>query len=291
MNIALPRTKLACVLVIALLFLALAGCVPQAAPLPPPPVEPATPNPTLTATVTPLPTSTPTPEPTETPLPTDTPTPVPTETPEPTATPNRTETASVRATAEYEAIMERILEDLQPYNLSISEGRLAYYSKEPTTLELDGYNVYTYELIGRKLSIGNFIFKTDITWDSKTGLITCGVAFRIKSKLEDGPYYLLQTLRLSGIPAWHIVYLNYGRFEQNVTGRGRTSTLIDQKEGATNRYVIVANKSLLTVYANGQRLGQAENTRLTHGMLAYYLSQESGETTCKFDNTWVWELP
>lgn len=279
--------KLACVLLLPLLLLILAACTPAAAPLPPTQTEP--PPPTVTAT--PLPTHTATLKPSDTPLPTETPTPVPTDTPVPTATPDRTATASVRATAEYEAVLERIIDDLLPYELSVSEGQLAWYSKEPITLRLTGYNVYDYEMIGKKLSLANFIFKTDITWDSKTGLMTCGLAFRVKSDVENGPHYLFQTLRLSGLPAWDIEYWNFGNFDHNVTGRVRTSAVIDQKAGATNHYVVVANKTLLTVYANGQRLSNAESTKLIEGMLAFFATQESGESTCKFDNTWIWALP
>jgi hypothetical protein len=274
---------------VLLLVLMLTACVPPAASVLPTPTNPPPP------TDTPIPTSTPTPAHTETSTPTstptETPTPIPTDTPTLTPTQDRTATAEVKATQEYAKIYEQIQEDIEPYNLTLDEGYLAWYSKKPSDLTLIGYNVYDYEVLGTKLKLANFVIKTDITWDSKTGLITCGLIFRAANDIEKGPHYLFQTLRLSGLPAWDIEYWNYGVFDHNVTGSVQTSGAIKQASGSTNQYIIVANDTILSVYGNGVRLGTSVNSKLKEGILAYYTYQESGETTCTFDNTWVWALP
>jgi len=45
-----------------------------------------------------------------------------------------------------------------------------------------------------------------------------------------------------------------------------------------------------TAYVNGTRLGRAVDSKLSEGRIAFFAWQESGETTCTFDNTWIWDL-
>jgi hypothetical protein len=265
------------------------GCVAPGAALPTPTDLPPPDTPVPSSTPSPIPTDTPTP------APTDTPTPIPTDTPTATLTPtptqNRTATAEARATQEYERIYAQILEDLEPYELTLDEGYLAWYSKEPEIMYLQDYNVYSYEVIGKNLKLSNFILKTDITWDSKSGLMTCGLIFRSEKNIENGAYYLFETQRLSGLPYWAIEFIQYNRLDHFISGGLRSSPAIDQKAGATNEYIFVIDDTVMTVYANGVRLGTAVSSKLDSGILAFYIYQESGYTTCKFDNTWIWALP
>jgi hypothetical protein len=269
---------------IILIFCLASACVQnssqQAAP-----TEPA-------ATNTPLPTETTVPTATPTPLPTATPTPPPTNTPTPTATPNRTATAAAKATQTAESIITIIKNDLEPYQISIDQGRLAFYDKDGTTINAEGYNMYYYDdQFTGDLDLANFIIKMDIGWQSTTGLAGCGLIFRSGDDIEKDPQYVFETIRLSGVPAWDIVYLINGEFESYVTNKVRYSYEIDLKQGAVNHYVIVVKENQMTVYANGKEIGSGQNDSLTHGRFAFKAWQESGNTTCTFSDLWIWELP
>ncbi len=268
-----------------ILILCLASACVQNSPQPAAPTDPPSTN-------TPLPTETLVPTATSTPLPTKTPTPTPTDTPTPTATPNKTATMAAKATQTAEAVIKIIMNDLEPYKISIDQGSLAFYDKDGTTINAEGYNVYYYDnqLTG-DLDLANYILKADIGWESTTGLAGCGIIFRSGDDIEKDPQYVFNAMRLSGVPAWDLEYLNNGKFESYVTNNVRYSYEIDLKQGAVNHYVIVVKGNQMTVYANGKEIGSGQSDTLTHGRFAFKTWQESGKTTCTFSDMWIWELP
>ena len=75
-----------------------------------------------------------------------------------------------------------------------------------------------------------------------------------------------------------------------MTGQPKTSQAIKLASGSANEYVLVADGSALTLYANGTRLGTVTILRRSEGRLAIFVWQESGKTTCLFEDVWVWEL-
>ncbi|MFZ6029712.1 MAG: hypothetical protein ACOYYS_18515 [Chloroflexota bacterium] len=258
------------------------------------PAEP-TATPTLPPTATPVPTDTATPTetptPTDTATPTETPTSTPTDTPVPTETPDKKATAAVKATATAEAVLAQILEDLAPYELTVEEGSLAWYSEDVTEVSLSSYNSYNFKDLDPKMKLANFIIKFDVTWNSTGGLAGCGLFFRAENDITKGDSYRFATLRFSGAPAWDLEYWSNGRSDHFVSGEVKFSNLIDLAQGSTNAYIIKMDGDEITVYANGGRMGTFNSSKRLDGKLAYMALQESGETTCTFSNTWVWELP
>ena len=139
--------------------------------------------------------------------------------------------------------------------------------------------------------VGNFIVKYDVTWNSTGGLAGCGLFFRADENIPDLDSYRFATLRFSGAPAWFIQYWSYGRADHFVTGDIKFNDLINLDQNATNSYVIKMVGDEVTVYANGGRMGTFYSTKKSDGRLAFTVLQESGETTCEFNNAWLWELP
>ncbi len=284
MNTSKPSSrKVVFILAQALLFLILSiGCAlsPAAAP---------TSTPTTPPTATPTDTSTPTSiPPTSTPLPTETPTPVPTDTPTPTATPNATGTAQAEASATASAAEALIQDDLKTAGVPFEAGKLVFLQDQPEDIYLSEYGEGRYQPINEDLIAKDFILKTDITWDSTSGLSICGLMLRANNDFNDT--YIFKALRLSGIPAWDIQYYEDQYLQHSIFGGSKTSSLIDQTAGATNTYIIVAKGITFTTYANGKKIGLGETPKLSKGSFAYFAAQESGETTCTFSNTWIWEL-
>ena len=272
------------VLIALILFLSSCSSSSQAAEVQ---VTSEPPKPTATT----KPTSTP--EPTATPLPTSTPTPVATETPDPTPT----ATQDLQATAAAEALQiaiekeERIRSEIESLGYQTDTGELGWIQDEPVEILIDEYAGDDYEKFAEDLVAKDFILKTDITWESSSGLAGCGLLFRSEPNFEIGSQYELEVIRLSGLPGWDIIHNKDGDFQKNVTGM-LTAGAINQEQGSTNTYILIAEGGKFTLYINEQRIGSYydyANNRL-EGEFAFTGWQESGETTCEFSNTWVWLL-
>lgn len=248
----------------------------------------ATPQPTAvpTATDTPVPTNTPVP--TDTPTLTDTATPTSTVTPTRTSTPDRTATAVTRATETAAEAIQNIEEELRRVNISLDPGELTWLSDRKVFLDLTSHSEAQVFPIGQDVWASNFAFGVDIGWDSSGGLAGCGLIFRSQDDLYRGHQYQFLTLRLSGFPGWDIERWQYGTWQSTVTGSVQTSQAINQDPGAVNRYILLARKNEFTVYANGEKMRTSYEGKLSEGRLAFYAFQDSGSTTCTFENAWLW---
>ena len=237
--------------------------------------------------------------PTDTAIPTLTPIP-PTVTPTLTPAPSLTPTATPNYLATQEAMLQatktekeaRVKKEMAKLDLAVEKGRLAWVSSAPVTLSTTDYGRMVYDYIDASKEYANFIFKTDVSWISKSGLAGCGVTFRMSSSdVGTASMYDFFAIRLSGVPAWDFTYYENGRFKTDLMGKTQVDRVIDLSQGGTNTFVVQADGNKLTAYANGKRLGTATFDRLKSGSLAWFVSQESGETSCTFSNAWLWELP
>jgi hypothetical protein len=245
------------------------------------------PEPTQENTPTSLPTATftPTLEPTATPIP-------PTDTPEPTptSTPDRKATESALATADAEETIARISETLEEIGLTTEGGSLGWVQTEQISFDLDSHSQMVYDVADPDLVAADFVYKMDIGWDSSGGLAGCGLIFRSEENFERGAQYQFNTIRLSGFPGWDIERWEYGQFQFNITRRILTSQAINQDSGAVNEFIVVAKGNAYTVYANGDRLSTATDSKIAEGRFGFLAFQDSGSTTCTFRNGWVWLL-
>lgn len=250
-----------------------------------------------TEPATKMPENTPTEEPTPTSIPTDTPsptnTPAPTATPEPTSTPapDLEATAAFEATQQAELAIEAITAELEKIGYQPDGGYVGWVQENTEMVYNDSYNTYVYLPFAEDFVAKNFVIKTDITWASTSGLAGCGFFFRSEPNIEEGEQYEFVALRLSGLPIWQIMYADQGEYQKDITGPV-TASAIDQGQNSTNTYHLIAEDGKFTVFINNQRIGtyyDYANTR-SEGYFAYETFQESGETTCYFDNTWIWVL-
>jgi hypothetical protein len=210
----------------------------------------------------------------------------------PTATPDVKATRTAVAQVTEAALSAMIKSELEKMELP-SEGRLAWVSSEIESLTVTEYYAQDFHPVNSAIGYKNFILKTDITWNSTSGLAGCGIAFRADTfPLNKSSFFSIFLVRLSGAPAWQIEYYKDGDFTANLTGNTQFTKIIDVKPGATNTYYLVVNGDQITLFANGKRLGSATANQLDHeGYLAWYVHQESGKTTCSFNHGWLWELP
>jgi hypothetical protein len=173
--------------------------------------------------------------------------------------------------------------------ISYNDGHLIWQQTDSVAINLAGPDD-GFEAIGDNLNAGDFIFKSDVTWEA-TGLLVCGAAFRSEANIEKGKQYLFSFLRLSGLPAWAIEVFEFGRFKNSPTDV-RFSSTVDQDNGATNQFVLVVQGNEFKVYMNRHREGRYydySNQRM-NGLFAFHASQSSGKGNCTFENSWIWSL-
>jgi hypothetical protein len=178
--------------------------------------------------------------------------------------------------------------DLETLGISTETGSLGWYELLPEELELVDYNTWTWRPFAEGVSASDFVLSTDITWDT-TGLVTCGFLFRSEPNFGEGAKYIFEFLRFSGLPAWAIEYSEANRILNSPTGT-KFSSALDLSNGARNSIVLVAEEGEFTVYINDVRQGtfyDYSEQRL-EGEFAFYGWQESGVSTCRFENTAVW---
>lgn len=189
-----------------------------------------------------------------------------------------------------DALLEVIDEDLHMAGLSTSQGRLAWLNPDPVTIRLITYFANDWIPLDDETIYTDFALRSNVTWDSTSGLATCGFWFRGELSDRDAEHYNFEALRLSGLPAWWVTYWNYNVEQSILTRYARTSPAINLESKSTNEYLFVAEDNLLSIYVNGESLGHVTINRLREGILAFYGFQESGDTTCTFSNTWIWDL-
>ena len=152
------------------------------------------------------------------------------------------------------------------------------------------YGTIVYVPIDEGTSYKNYVLTFDVNWSSTSGLAGCGVIFHSEQNLEIGEQYQFFTMRLSGLPLWDVELWNYGKWQSTTTGEPKVNSAINLDNGSTNHYVLVVKDDLLTAYANDKRLSNVIITKLEQGRIAFYAIQESGMTSCIYENAWVWVL-
>ena len=233
--------------------------------------------------------------PTSTPLPTDTPpptasqTPRPTETSTPTATPDVTATAAVNATLATGDVIDDLNTVLGDTDIPYKDGHLAWKQEKSLNVKMSGPD-QRYVEIDEDLSAGDFILKSDVTWDA-TGLLLCGAIFRSEADMAKGEQYQFLFLRFSGLPAWAIEVHEYGQFKNSPT-KTKFSDALDLSNGATNQFMLVVQDDHFTLYLNKTRQGTYYDysKQREDGSFGFLGMQQSGEGNCEFENSWVWVL-
>jgi hypothetical protein len=253
---------------------------------------PAQPTATLPPTDTPVPTATNTPQPTDTPAPTATNTPLPTATATntPTATQDLGATATAEATRVLGALIQDIDKELQTVGLSTKVGKLGWVQSEANTIKVRDYNTYIVDPLDKDNSYSDFILRVDITWDSTSGLAGCGLIFRSGDDIINSKQYQFNTIRLSGYPGWDVELWDFGKWKSTVTGDVRASSAINLQSGSTNEYLVIVKGPTATFYGNGKKIGDVTVSSISTGKTGLIAWQESGATTCTFENAWIWDL-
>jgi hypothetical protein len=236
-------------------------------------------KPTPTPTITPTPTFTPTATATATPTSTNTPT------PRPTAT--ATATLDLKATQafEHEQVARDILTEL---SLPVDSGKLGWYQTVGAAISLESQSSKLSKINELKKT-GDFVFATELTWDTDAWPV-CGLMFRADNRWGKGNYYVVQFLRFSGLPEWDIEYYKDGEWASIPTEKTRFSSYLNLDSGDRNEIVLAAVGNEFKLWINNNFEGRFYDydSKLSDGGLAFIAWQDSGKTTCTFNNSWIW---
>jgi len=230
-----------------------------------------------------------TPLPTGTPMPTLTSTPSHTPTSSPTSTPDTAATAAAKATQAAEDPLKELDKALGDTDIPYRDGHLVWQQTDSLGIDLSGPDQKFLE-IDDKLTAGDFILKSDVTWEA-TGLLVCGAIFRSEPNLEEGKQYQFVFVRFSGWPAWAIEVHEFGRFKNSPT-KAKFSNALDLGNGATNQFMLVAQDDHFTLYLNRVRQGTYYDysKQRSDGSFGFLGGQESGDGKCEYEKSWVWSL-
>jgi hypothetical protein len=168
-------------------------------------------------------------------------------------------------------------------------GQLAWLQTRPFKINMSGPSQQILE-IDEDVTAGNFIMKSDVTWDA-TGLLLCGAIFRSEPSLELGKQYQFMFMRFSGLPGWTIEVHEFGQFKNSPT-KAKFSDALDLGNGKTNQFILVVQDDHFTLYLNKARQGTYYDysKQRSEGAFAFLGLQQSGRGSCEFENSWIWRL-
>jgi hypothetical protein len=196
----------------------------------------------------------------------------------------------VRATETAAPLIASIGRELEKYNLSTDGGYLAW-AEGTFDIQTDTYGETRVYSPYEDIYVSDFVLQTDVTWETQTGFAGCGIIFRSNGDLLKAPQYQMLFIRLQGFPLWDFEYYKNGKFQSSLLPNGALSTgALDDAQGSTNQITLVVQDTKMTAYGNGDRMSTAIDGRVKEGAVGFLATQESGETICTFENTWVWAL-
>ena len=153
-----------------------------------------------------------------------------------------------------------VVAELPSYGLNGSSGRIGWIHN-PLTLEIRGYQEFTYGNDFMNITAGNFVLAADITWNTQYGDSGCGFMFRSNGDQQNPDQYMVIATRFA---EGHVIFTalddgelaNMHDFFPKSADRS-----FDWQNGSTNRIAIVARDNLIEIYTNLVKIGEIDTTQ------------------------------
>ena len=157
-------------------------------------------------------------------------------------------------------VIAPIVAELPQYGLGASSGH-AGWVHNPLTLEITGFQDYTYGNDYMNVIAADFVLASDITWDTQYGGSGCGFMFRSDGEKEKSNQYMIIITRFANGRAAFFALAN-GEFAnlQDFYPK-ELDRSFDWRNGTTNRLTIVARGNLIDVYTNGVKIGTIDTLK------------------------------
>lgn len=191
-----------------------------------------------------------------------------------------------------EEALAPIRAELPTYGIDPSVGNLGWI-QPPITVQTEGYLQYDYGGDFLSTVARDFVLAADITWNTRFGSTACGYVIRSDGNEEAfNQYLVLATRGAQGHVGFAI--MQDGEIKDDEVTDIYASGIDPQFEwqnDTTNRMTVVGEGNTFTIYTNGTKIGEVTpSVAFDRGFTAFTALNESGDTTCHFDNAWLWLL-
>lgn len=198
---------------------------------------------------------------------------------------------AIGATATEDALAP-IRAELPTYNVDPFEGKLGWIHP-PLTIQTEGYLQYEYGGEFLSTATGDFVLAADITWNTRFGSTACGYVIRSDGNEEAfNQYFVIATRGASGHVGF-VIMQDGEVLDDEITDMyaNGIDPLFEWQNDTTNRMVVVGRGNTFTIFTNGTKIGEVTpSVAYPRGFIAFVALNESGDTTCHYDNAWLWML-
>lgn len=174
----------------------------------------------------------------------------------------QTARASTRSEAQLAeaTVAAPIVAELPQYGLEPGGGHVGWVH-DPLTLEITGYQQFTYGNDHPEVTAADFALAADITWDTQYGSSGCGYMFRSDGDKNKPNQYMVIATRFGN---GHVIFTALAEGEiANIHDFYPKSA--DQsfqwENGTTNRLAVVARGALIEIYTNGVKIGEVDTSQ------------------------------
>jgi len=181
--------------------------------------------------------------------------------------------------------------ELAGYGVDPAAGQLAWIHPS-VTIQAEGYLQYDYANMFAATVAEDFVMSADITWNTRFGTTGCGFVLRTDGREDEqfNQYLVIATRGASGRVGF-IIMENGTVKDDEITDiyANGIDPLFEWENDTTNRLTVVARGNTFTIFTNGTNIGEVTpSVQYERGFVAFVALNESGDTTCHFDNAWLW---
>lgn len=199
-----------------------------------------------------------------------------------------TDTASGQATA---AAVAPIFAELPTFGVDPAQGRVAWIHP-PITIQASGYMSYTYANQNIADVAQDFVLAADITWNTRFGTAGCGYVLRSDGNQEgDYDQYIALVIRGGSGELFFTIMQDGEVLRNEITdiNINRLDPQFEWQNDTTNRFAVVARGNTFSFYSNGSHVGDVTpSIAYERGFVAFVGLNESGTTTCHYENAYLW---
>ena len=179
--------------------------------------------------------------------------------------------------------------ELSTYSIDPNTGEIGWIHP-PVEVSVEGYLEYDYINYYIGLPIGDFVISSDITWEVSTGLSGCGFVMRSDGNREAINQYIGLITPGGGGSVGFVMQKEGEFFYSRLEAIGGRDANFHTGAGTTNRLTIVAVGDKMSFYTNGVFVHEFTAGEYDRGFVAMGVTNESGQSSCQFDNSWLWIL-
>jgi hypothetical protein len=175
---------------------------------------------------------------------------------------NATQTARATENTQEQAaeatIAAPVLAELPYYNVDPNKGHVDW-TPDPITLDVTGYQQFKVQ--ASPGTAANFVFATDVTWNTQYGSSGCGFMFRSNGNQNKPSQYMVIISRFGGGHAVFTAVVNGELANIHDFFPKTNDKKFSADNDATNRVAIVARGNNIDIYTNLALIGQVDTTQ------------------------------